>query len=114
VAPGHKPEEVANALIDELEKLKKEPVSEHVLTRAKNQFARDYIFMRQTVSGKGQQLGHAVVIHNDVKTADGEFDIFQGLTAEDVQRVARTYFKPESRTVLTILPKDKGTNASGR
>ncbi|MPZ17468.1 MAG: insulinase family protein [Luteitalea sp.] len=115
VAPGHEPEEVANALIDELEKLGKEPVSEHVLTRAKNQFARDYIVMRQTVSGKGQQLGHAVVIHNDVTTADGEFDIFQGLTADDVQRVARTYFKSESRTVLTILPKGmRETGANGR
>jgi len=114
VAPGHEPEDVADALIDELDKLKEEPVSEHVLTRAKNQFARDYIVMRQTVSGKGQQLGHAVVIHDDVTTADGEFDIFQGLTADDVQRVARTYFKPESRTVLTILPKGRGTGASGR
>ncbi len=26
-------------------------------------------------------------------------------TAADVQRVARTYFTPENRTVLTILPR---------
>ncbi len=37
-------------------------------------------------------LAHAVVIHNDIKTADGEFDIFQNISVADVQRVARTYF----------------------
>jgi len=54
-----------------------------------------------------------VVIHSDIKTADGEFDIFTGITIADVQRVARTYFTPESRLVLTILPKSPATR-SGR
>jgi predicted Zn-dependent peptidase len=49
-------------------------------------------------------LAHAVVIHRDVKTADGEFDIFQSLTPADVQRVARTYFTVQNRTVLTLVP----------
>ena len=53
------------------------------------------------------QLGHAVVIHKDITTADGEFDIFQNMTAADVQRVARTYFTPENRTVLTVLPSGR-------
>ena len=46
-------------------------------------------------------LAHAAVIHNDLNTADGEFDIFLNTTAADVQRVARTYFTPETRTVIT-------------
>jgi len=46
-----------------------------------------------------------VVIHNDIKTADAEFEIFQNLTVSDVQRVAKTYFTPENRIVLTILPR---------
>jgi predicted Zn-dependent peptidase len=31
------------------------------------------------------------------------------MTAEDVQRVAQTYFKPENRLVLTIMPKGSGS-----
>ena len=57
------------------------------LQRAKNQFARDYILGRESNQEKARQLGHAVVIHNDIKTADGEFDIFKNITAADVQRV---------------------------
>src|SRR5881392_814746 len=107
VQPGHTPEEVTETLITELDRLKTEPITEHELQRTKNQFARDYILGRQSNQQKAGQLSHAVVIHNDIRTADGEFDIFQNITVADVQRVARTYFRPENRLVLTLMPSGK-------
>ena len=104
VQPGHTTDQAAAALNGELDRLRSEPVSDQELQQAKNQFARDYILGRESVKDKADVLGHAAVIHDDLKTADGEFDIFQGLTAADVQRVARTYFTPENRLVLTVLP----------
>lgn len=109
VQPGRTPEEAAAALIAELDRVKQEPVGDRELQRAKNQFARDYIIGRESIQQKASHLAHAFVLHNgDATTADGEFDIFQGITKEDVQRVARTYFTPESRLVLTILPRAAG------
>jgi zinc protease len=105
VQPGHTTDEAAKALIAELDRLRTEPITPAELQQAKNQFARDYILGRESNQSKAEQLGHAVVIHNDIKTADGEFDIFQNITPADVQRAARTYFTPENRLVLTILPK---------
>jgi zinc protease len=105
VQPGHTPEEVEKALIGELDRMASEPVSAHELERAKNQFARDYILGRETIQEKASQLAHAVVIHNDIRTADGEFDIFQRITADDIQRVAKRYFTPTNRLVLTIMPR---------
>ncbi len=105
VQPGRTPEQVAAALIAEFDRLKNEPISERELQRTKNQFARDYILNRESDQDKARVLSHAVVIHHDIKTADGEFDIFQGLTAADVQRVAKTYFTANNRTVLTLLPE---------
>jgi zinc protease len=105
VQPGHTPNEAASALITELDRLRTEPITANELQQAKNQFSRDYILGRETNQNKAEVLGHAAVIHNDIKTADAEFDIFQGLTADDVQRVARKYFTPENRLVLTIMPK---------
>jgi len=107
VQQGHTTEEVADALIAELDRLKTEPISDHELQRTKNQFARDYILGRESNQQKAVHLAHAIVIHRDVRTADGEFDIFQNITVADVQRVARTYFKPENRLVLTLMPSGK-------
>jgi zinc protease len=114
VQPGRKPEEAAAALIAELDRLKAEPISDRELQRTKNQFARDYILGRETNQQKATHLAHAVVIHNDIATADGEFDIFQNITAADVQRVAQTYFKPESRLVLTLMPGRPDAGAPGQ
>jgi zinc protease len=104
IQPGHRPEEAIEALIAEFDRLKAEPIAERELQRAKNQFARDYILGRESNKDKALMLAHAIVIHHDVKTADGEFEIFQKLTTADVQRVARTYFTPENRLVLTLVP----------
>jgi zinc protease len=98
------PDALQKALIAEVDRLKTEPITAEELTRAKRQFARDYILGRETIQQKALHLAHAVVLHNDITTADGEFDLFQNVTVADVQRVARTYFKPETRLLITILP----------
>jgi zinc protease len=106
VQPGRTAAEVERALVAELDRLREEPITDHELQRVKNQFARDYIVGRESNQQKARQLAHAIVIHKgDVTTADGEFDVFMDTTAADVQRVARTYFRPENRTVLTIAPR---------
>jgi zinc protease len=113
IPPGQAPEAAVAALIGELDRLKEEPVSDRELERAKNQFARDYILGRESNQDKASHLAHAAVIHDDVKTADGEFDIFMGLTKVDVQRVARTYFTPETRLVLAVLPRSAQPSPEG-
>jgi zinc protease len=105
VAPGRRPDDVQKELQAQLDRVKTEGVTADELSRAKRQFARDYILGRESVQQKALHLAHAVVIHNDIKTADGEFDLFQNVTVADVQRVAKTYFTPQSRMLLTILPR---------
>ena len=103
--PGQTPEAAEAALIAEFEKVKAGGVTLHEVQRAQNQFARDYIVGRESNEEKAVHLAHAAVIHNDITTADAEFDIFTKITPADVQRVARTYFIEANRTVLYILPK---------
>ena len=105
VHPTKSPDETIETLIAELDRLRNEPISAAELQQAKNQFARDYIFSRESNKDKASHLGHAVVIHDDIKTADGEFDIFMNISAADVQRVAKTYFTPENRLVMKVMPK---------
>ena len=113
IQPGRTPEDAEKALIAELDRMKAEAITDRELQRAKNQFARDYIIGRESIQQKAAHLAHAYVLHHgDVTTADGEFDIFQGITKADVQRVARTYFTPDSRLVLTILPRSMAPSAT--
>ena len=107
--PGRTAAEAEKALIEEFEKLKREPISANELQRAKNQWARDYILSRETIQEKAMHLAHAAVIHNDIATADGEFEIFMNVTTADIQRVAKTYFNESNRVVLHVLPKEGGS-----
>ena len=104
VPQGKSTETALKELTAQVDAMKTTPITAEELNRAKRQWARDYIMGRETVQQKALHLAHAVVIHNDIKTADGEFDLFQNVTIEDIQRVARTYFTPESRVLLTINP----------
>ena len=108
VQPGVAVATVEKALIAQFEEMKAGGVTAHELERSKNQFARDYIVSREANEQKALHLAHAAVIHNDVTTADGEFDIFMNITQADVQRVARTYFTDANRVVLHIVPKGSG------
>lgn len=106
VPPSVRPDTTVEALVQELDRLKEEPITDEELQRSKNQFARDYIIGRITNSQKAAHLAHAAVIHDDITTADGEFDIFMNVSKEDVQRVARKYFTDKNRLILTILPRN--------
>ena len=108
VQPGQSPEAAEAALIGEFEKLKDEGVTVQEVQRAQNQFARDYILSRESNQDKAMHLAHAAVIHSDITTADGEFDIFVSTTAADVQRVAQSYFNESNRVVLHIESQGAG------
>ena len=112
VQPGRAVDETASALIAELNRMRSELPGDDELQRAKNQFARDYVIGRMTNDQKASHLAHAAVIHDDVTTADGEFDIFMNVTKDDVQRVAQTYFRDDNRLVLTIMPRGRSGGGS--
>jgi predicted Zn-dependent peptidase len=99
---------VEREMLAQFESIKNDGVTPHELERAKNQFMRDYIVGRETNEQKALHLAHAAVIHNDVRTADEEIDIFLKLTTADIQRVAKTYFTDKNRTVLYVTPKNGG------
>jgi zinc protease len=92
------------ALDAELTLLKTGPVSDMELEKAKNKIRSEWAFGRQSVKDKAESLAHAAVIHNDTATVNSEYDLFMKVTKDDVMRVAKTYFRPENRTVIIVQP----------
>jgi zinc protease len=102
---GQKADEAEKELLAEIDRLKAEAVSADELAKAKNQLISGLVFGRQTVQQKADAIGYASVILGDVSLVNRELAEYQKVTAADVQRVARTYFSPENRTVVYMLPE---------
>jgi predicted Zn-dependent peptidase len=102
--PGSTPEVVEQALYKEIEKLQKEKVDDRELQKIKNQFAADnyrrlesrFFLMLQILMSDGNRGWQS--FNEDPKR-------IAAVTAEDVQRVANLYFKPETRTVALYYTK---------
>ena len=87
-----------------LARLRAEPVEKVELDRAVNQVRAGHIFQHGSVSGLARVIGtlETTVGHRAI----GEYlDRIRQVTAADVQRVARTYFTAETRTVGWFVPE---------
>ncbi len=92
------PEDVEAALYAELEKLQTEPVPERELQKVKNQnAARGFRDLR----GNFQLMTNLLIREGNRgwETINTDPALYDAVTAEDIQRVATTYFTPENRAV---------------
>jgi zinc protease len=101
---GQKPETGEAALQEEIDRLRDQAVPADELEKAKNQIVADLVFGRETAQAKATAIGNAAVIRGDVSLVNGELAHYQGVTAGDIQRVARQYFTPQNRTTVYMLP----------
>jgi zinc protease len=90
------------AINEEIEKLKKEPISEAELAYAKESTLNSFIFNFQDPA---QTLSRLMRYQYYGYPEDFLFRYREGVeatTVEDVQRVARTYLKPENMVTLVV------------
>lgn len=105
-APGHTVDEVAVALRAEIERLKTEPVSQAELDRVKTQAKAG--LLRSLDSNMGMAFA---LLDYEVKTGSWmhlfeQLDAITAITPADIQRVARSTFRPENRTIGKLLSQD--------
>ena len=103
-APGNTPEKVEQALYKEIETLQTTKVDARELQKIKNQYAADTFRRVQNNFGLMLQL---LLADNTLgwRAFNEEPAKIQAVTAEDIQRVATTYFKPERRGVVLYYTK---------
>ena len=97
-APDRTPEEVEEAIYAELERMKAEPVEERELQKVKNQNAANDF---RGLEGNFQLMMQLLIRENNRGWATINTDpaLYEAVTADDVMRVASTYFTPENRAV---------------
>ena len=104
--PAVEHKQVEEALDSVLDELKREPLEERELQKAKNQTKAHFVYATDGVTKLAQQIGYYHVIHeyDYVRAFPDKVD---AVTAEDVQRVARKYFVRDNRTVGWLLASNE-------
>lgn len=102
---GKSLDEVKPLILEELEKLKTELVTEKELEKAKNSVKAEMVYRLDNPFSVAYTIGHYQIV-------DGDYDLlfeiqkkYSGVTPEMIQQVAKKYFTPESRTIVTLVPK---------
>jgi len=110
--PGAKVPEVETTIYEEIERLKKEPIADWELQKAKNTTRRNFINNLQSSLSRAITLGQSAVYYNDASLINTRLDKVAAVTKDDVQRVANKYLRETNRTVVITMPKAKAQSAT--
>lgn len=105
VRPGVAPEDVERKIRDEAARIASEGVTEAEAEKARTQIEAEVIFERDSTDQVAASLSEAIAVADWEWYADYP-EMVRRVTAEDVRRVASTYFVDDGLTVGAYLPKE--------
>jgi zinc protease len=116
-APNQSLEAIDRVLLQTLDDLRQNGVSQDELDRAKTQLRTTFVLYNQDITSQGSQLGYYEAIAGDYRYGDRYLAAVAQVKADDIQRVAQTYFDPAKRTVGRFEPTlpdgSAGTSGGG-
>ncbi|HEX4900310.1 MAG TPA: pitrilysin family protein [Pyrinomonadaceae bacterium] len=112
--PGVKTDAVEAAVYEEIERLKKEPIADWELQKAKNTTRRAFVNNLQSSLSRAINLTQYAIYYNDPGLINARLDKVAAVTKDDVQRVANKYLRDTNRTVVITMPKARGAAPSGQ
>jgi predicted Zn-dependent peptidase len=100
--PGHKPDDMAGPIHAEIEKLKKEDISDDELKMIKTRAKANLIRSLDSNSGLANELGINQARYDDWRELFREVERIDKITKADIRRVANKTFTENNRTVGII------------
>jgi zinc protease len=101
-------EKVEAAMVDEIARVSREKVTDQELVKARNQLTAGFVFSLEDVDGIAEQIGSSKLVVGDARAWIDDYQKLAAVTAEDVQRVAREYLRPEKLTLVVVPPRAQG------
>lgn len=102
---GVDPSEVEAAIDAEILKVQNELISDKEFQKLKNQVENDFVSSNSRVAGIAESLANYHMYFGDANLINTELERYLAVTKEDIQRVAKQYYKKDNRVVLYYLPK---------
>lgn len=106
VCDSDKREKAEAAILEQIEKIKKTPITAQELEKARKQALTSQLSQLQTMSGQAADLGSSWFVAHDINFSENYLKKIQKVTVEDIQRVAKTYFYDDNLTIVSLNPKD--------
>ncbi|MFN8360795.1 MAG: pitrilysin family protein [Candidatus Kapaibacterium sp.] len=107
VAPGKSSGDVERAIYEEIEKVKKDGVTDEEFQKARNSQEDKFVFGKKNVLEKAQALAQYHTYFGKASVINTELENYNKVTKADLQRVAKQYFAADKRVVITYVPKAK-------
>jgi zinc protease len=111
---GGDPKGTLAVIEKQIDRLRKEPVSERELLKAKNQQLRGLVTESLTDESKASMLGTAALDLGNVSEVNREMDRIRKVTAADILRVAQKYLAPDRMMEVTVVRNLMGTLLGSR
>jgi predicted Zn-dependent peptidase len=111
--PGHKTEEVRDAIHVEIERLKNEDISDEELKMIKTRAKANLIRGLDSNEGLAEQLAIYQARFGDWRELFHSVDHIDQVTKADIRRIATATFVPENRTVGIIETKQPAAGKGG-
>ena len=93
---------VRYAILDEIERLKVEPVDAVVLADTKSHMRYAFAMGLNNPANIAETLGHYLQLTEDPETVNRVYQLYDAVSPEDIQQVATTYFFETNRTVVVL------------
>ena len=104
---GIKAADLEQSMLAEIEKVKKDGITEEEYIKLQNQAESDFISQNQKDIGVATNLATYYTFQGDANLINTELDRYKKVTKDDIKRVANKYLTKENRLVVYYLPKSE-------
>lgn len=112
-APGQDVKKISNTFQTVLADIRNKGVSAEELKRAKTQLRASVLLRNRDITSQAMQLGDDITTAGDYRFTDRFLAAVDRVTAQDLQRVTKTYFTPDKMTIGFFEPTKIDPKAGG-
>ncbi len=104
VTPPHQLEQANRAILDELYRVTREPVTSAEVAKSRTLLESDKVYSEETVEGIARKFGFYMLHTNDLSFEDKYLMALASKGPEDLLDVAQRYISPSRASVTTVVP----------
>lgn len=99
-------DKVEAAMDAEMDKVKKELITEKEFEKLKNQIENQFVHSNSTIESRAGNLATYYTFFKNANLVNTELSKYMQVTREDIQKVAKKYLTKKNRVVLYYVPKN--------